>query len=129
MAARGVLRTIDGGRLAFWCPGCEEAHQVRADHAGGPNVSPNWGFNGDYEQPTFEPSIKVTSIKVEGGDAEIDRIIETYKLPEDRKRMLADRRINTVCHSYVRGGVIEFLSDCTHALAGQKVELKPFGGE
>lgn len=28
-----------------------------------------------------------------------------------------------VCHSFVRDGRIEFLSDCTHALAGQTVEL------
>lgn len=28
-----------------------------------------------------------------------------------------------VCHSFVRNGVIEFLSDCTHALKGQHVPL------
>jgi len=28
-----------------------------------------------------------------------------------------------VCHSFVRNGVIEFLGDCTHELAGQSVEL------
>jgi Family of unknown function (DUF6527) len=30
------------------------------------------------------------------------------------------------CHSFVRDGKIEFLSDCTHALAGQTVELPDF---
>lgn len=129
MAARGVLRTIEGGRLAFWCPGCKEAHQIRAQHAGGPHNSPEWGFNGDYDRPTFEPSILVRSVRWEGGDAEFDRIIETYKLPEDRERMLADKRINWICHSFVRGGQIQFLNDCTHALAGQTVALKPFDGE
>ena len=29
----------------------------------------------------------------------------------------------TVCHSFVTGGRIQFLSDCTHALAGQTVDL------
>jgi hypothetical protein len=29
-----------------------------------------------------------------------------------------------VCHSFVRNGRIEFLGDCTHALAGQTVDLK-----
>ena len=29
-----------------------------------------------------------------------------------------------VCHSFVRDGRIEFLSDCTHELAGQTVELE-----
>jgi hypothetical protein len=28
-----------------------------------------------------------------------------------------------LCHSFVRDGRIEFLSDCTHSLAGQTVEL------
>lgn len=28
-----------------------------------------------------------------------------------------------VCHSYVRGGTIEFLDDCTHELRGQTVSL------
>lgn len=27
------------------------------------------------------------------------------------------------CHSFVRDGQIEFLSDCTHALAGKTVSL------
>jgi len=27
------------------------------------------------------------------------------------------------CHSFVRDGRIEFLSDCTHALKGQTVDL------
>lgn len=29
------------------------------------------------------------------------------------------------CHSYLRGGVWEFLGDSTHALAGQKVPMVP----
>lgn len=28
-----------------------------------------------------------------------------------------------VCHCFVRNGMIEFLSDCTHALAGQTVPV------
>lgn len=28
-----------------------------------------------------------------------------------------------MCHSFIRSGKIEFLSDCTHPLAGQTVEL------
>lgn len=29
------------------------------------------------------------------------------------------------CHSFVRGGIWEYLSDCTHHLAGQHVPLPP----
>lgn len=53
-----------------------------------------WTFDGNAERPTFSPSILVTG----GG---------------------GDRR----CHSFVRAGSIEFLSDCTHALAGKTVPL------
>lgn len=28
-----------------------------------------------------------------------------------------------ICHAFIREGMIEFLSDCEHALAGQTVEL------
>jgi len=31
-----------------------------------------------------------------------------------------------VCHSFVTDGNIQFLSDCTHELAGQTVELEDF---
>jgi len=30
---------------------------------------------------------------------------------------------NSVCHSFVRDGKIEFLADSTHSLAGQTVEI------
>ena len=32
---------------------------------------------------------------------------------------------NYVCHSFVRGGVMEFLGDCTHKLSGQSIPLQP----
>lgn len=58
---------------------------------------PCWEFNGDVDKPTLSPSLKVCG-RDENGD--------------------------TVCHSFVREGMIEFLSDCTHALAGQTVPLE-----
>jgi len=30
---------------------------------------------------------------------------------------------NTVCHSFVNNGIIEFLGDCTHEFKNKKVEL------
>jgi hypothetical protein len=32
------------------------------------------------------------------------------------------------CHIFVRDGVIEYLGDCTHKLAGQKVAMAPIPG-
>jgi len=34
--------------------------------------------------------------------------------------------IPSVCHSFVTDGRIQFLTDCTHALAGQTVDIPDF---
>ena len=57
-----------------------------------------WTFDGDDEAPTFAPSI----------------LVQYGNLPGDRR-----------CHSFVREGHWEFLSDSTHALAGQRVPMVP----
>ena len=52
--AKRRLRLCPGGSRTgshhfwFWCPGCEEAHQFEV---------PRWGFNGDFERPSFSPSL------------------------------------------------------------------------
>lgn len=125
------LRGLEGGRVAFFCPGCEEFHQVtvlQVDARGHERIGPCWGYNSNPDAPTFTPSILVRSVRIEGGADEIDRILDTYKLPEEREAMLADKRINCVCHSFVTDGRIQFLGDCTHALAGQTVELPDIDG-
>lgn len=57
-----------------------------------------WSWNGSVDAPTLSPSVLVR-----GGSRGSDH----------------------VCHSFVTDGAIRFLSDCTHALAGQSVPLKP----
>jgi hypothetical protein len=94
-----------GDRLLFKCPGCKEAH----------GVNDSWKFNGDFERPTFQPSILVSGT-VRLTDAEADRIMAGEKI--------APRP--TVCHSFVTQGMIQFLPDCTHTLAGQTVPLSPW---
>lgn len=98
MSASGILRRAAGGRVLFWCPGCDGAHAV--------NVGPGgWGFNGNDERPTFTPSVLV---RYDGADAG------------------KDGAPPAVCHSFVTNGQIQFLGDCTHALAGQTVPLPDF---
>lgn len=86
------------GRLAFECPGCGDSHEVPVNRHGRGAVEqgPAWDWNGSLDKPTLGPSILV------------------------RWGSSTEKRC---CHSYVRGGRIEFLSDCTHALAGQTVDL------
>ena len=84
----------------FECPGCKESHSIpiAGAHA--------WGWNGSVDSPTFTPSIKVT-----------------YPANPDAIEEFKEWRTERVCHSFVTDGKIQFLGDCTHALAGQTVEL------
>ncbi len=83
--------------------------RVRED---GKNEGGAWGFDGNYERPTFSPSVLVRG-KRRITDEEYARIRtgESVEVPD------------MICHSFVRNGQIEFLGDCTHALAGQTVPL------
>lgn len=91
-----VVQIVDGTRGLFLvhCPGCKMPHQIHTS----PDQKVNWTFNGDMEKPTFSPSLLVK-----------------YRWGEERD--------NNVCHSFIRNGVWEFLNDCTHELAGQKVPM------
>ncbi len=96
------LRSLEGGRVMFWCPGCDGAHQITVEDV--PNrQGPIWGYNGNPDAPTFTPSILV---QYNGTDAGQNR---------------ADGRLAppAICHSFVTNGHIQFLGDCTHALAAR----------
>jgi hypothetical protein len=80
--------------LVFFCPGCQEEHWVSV----GPKTLWKiiWQFNGDYNKPTINPSILVK-----------------HNLPDGEH----------ICHSFIRDGKIQFLSDCTHDMRGKTVDL------
>lgn len=94
------LRSLEGGRVAFMCPGCGHMHQVIVQSP----ERPRWDWNGDADAPTFSPSVFVNP----PGN------LHNPAVPS--------------CHSFVRAGRIQFLSDCTHALAGQTVDLPDVPG-
>jgi len=110
MAAKGKLRTIEGDRLGFWCPGCEEMHVVTS----------SWTFNGDYDKPTFSPSVLVTNGHYVPGQVHTTCWCTYNEEHKDDPAPFTCER----CHSFVINGQIHFLSDCTHKLAGQIVDLK-----
>lgn len=107
----GTLRSADGGTLLWFCPGCQMAHQIRV----GDGPGPRWQWNGNADRPTFSPSVKVSG---------------TVPLTDDElSRLRAGERIEPkplLCHVFVVDGNIQFLSDCTHTLAGQTVPIPPF---
>ena len=60
-----------------------------------------WSFNGDMDKPTFSPSM----------------LVQYTWGPENEKKR---------CHYFLRAGQLQFLSDCTHHLVGQTVELPDY---
>lgn len=106
------LRSAQGGGVLFWCPGCEEMHQVIVE---GPGA---WGYNGNPNAPTFTPSVLVRNGHYVPGQEGKDCWC-TFEKRTGRKAGFKC----SVCHSFVTDGRIQFLSDCTHPLAGQTVDL------
>lgn len=107
-----LLRDAEGGRLLFWCPGCTEPHGIQV----GDGPGPRWGWNGDAERPTFTPSVLCTSNRAVPP-------VTPENLNEWQRAPWPQTKVAYVCHTFVTDGRIQFLNDCTHALAGQTVDL------
>lgn len=91
------LRSSGGPRVTYWCQGCDNSHSIRVegtDH-------PLWTWDGNVDAPTFNPSVLVTYEGVHDDGS-----------PDVRR-----------CHTFIRGGMVEFLGDCTHKFAGQTLPL------
>lgn len=96
--ARLIIDNQD--RLVFHCPACRSRKYLpQFDWITGRG----WKWNSDNVAPTLSPSILQSAGPYPEGHPKAGTI--------------------SVCHSYVRDGRIEYLSDCTHDLAGQTVEL------
>lgn len=83
---------------------------------------PHWNFNGDFEQPTFQPSVLTTTKRWEPP-------VNSSNLAEFKRAPWPQQQVDHVCHSFITAGKIQFLNDCTHELAGQTVELPELVGE
>ena len=99
------LRSLEGGRVAFLCPGCNQIHQVKIDVGDGKG---GWGYNGNADAPTFTPSIVVKGSR---------------RATTDEMEFRSFERVPFTCHSFVEDGRIRFLHDSTHLLSGQTVDL------
>lgn len=108
----------------FRCPGCGTDEMSAAIHSvrteGGFPDRPRWGFNGSLDKPTFTPSIFVKTVRITPENREAyDALPPEYLMGG----VVDDPRFKYWCHSFVADGRIQFLGDCTHALAGQTVDL------
>lgn len=97
-----ILRNSSDNGLTWWCPGCDGAHHIKH----GEGAGPRWGWNGDAEKPTFTPSVLVT-----------------YQANPKASDEFKEWRTERICHSFVVDGAMQFLGDCTHALAGKTVPI------
>lgn len=93
------------GELAFMCPGCNGRHFIN-DIITEPEARLNgtWTFNGDFDKPTIRASVLTRSYRK-------NPVNGNYDIEFER------------CHSFITDGMIQFLNDCQHSLAGKTVEL------
>ena len=89
------LRMTESGP-AHWCPGCKEMHVFYVTRP--ISKGARWTWDGNTVKPTFSPSMNISCGPWDDGT--VDR-----------------------CHYFLRGGMIQFLGDCTHELRGQTVAL------
>lgn len=97
----------------FWCPGCQEAHAVKVSKRGD-----GWGFDGNLEKPTFSPSVLTTTGHYVQGHEGTCWCDYNREHPDQPAPFTCKR-----CHLFLRQGVLQFLGDCTHELAGKTVDL------
>lgn len=113
------LRLLADNMVAFHCPGCDHLHAVHV----GPDPdfphTPMWGYNDDPVHPTLTPSILFSTEKWVPP-------VTPANVGQWRAKPWDQVKVPYVCHSFVTAGQIEFLTDCTHALAGQTVDLPDY---
>lgn len=104
--------------LAFFCPGCKQTHSVQCGKGSGPR----WEWNGSVDSPTFSPSVLVTGGHFVPGFQKDGCCWCTYD--RDHPQESEELGFSCIrCHSFVRDGMIQFLSDSSHSLAGQAVPI------
>lgn len=94
MLSKLHLMTYNGEEsLLFWCEGCKFFHsfliKTRSDYKG-----PIWKHDGNYENPTFTPSLVI------------------------------DANGPNRCHLTITNGIITYLEDSKHKLAGTNIEME-----
>jgi hypothetical protein len=98
-------------KYMFYCEGCKENQMF----------DERWTFNGDFVKPTFRASLLCRSghyMPEHKGD--VCWCTYSAEHPNEPAPFVC-----RVCHSFVTDGKIQYLSDCTHDLAGQTIDLKP----
>ena len=109
--------------VIFKCPGCKSSHMLPI----GAGPGHRWTYNNEPESPTFTPSVFCKTIRPKMSDAEWDEYDKAFT-EHGSDYVVNDPRFRHWCHSFIRDGMIQYLNDSTHELAGQQVELGHFVG-
>lgn len=95
MAKFHLLNDVANGVQGLYYFHCPGCGNAHPVHTITPNAGGSvWGFNGDIDKPTISPSLLCNK-----------------DWPDSR------------CHSFIKDGKIQFLSDCWHSLKNQTVEI------
>lgn len=104
MQVSSKLRSIEGEGYSHWCPACLQMHIFTS----------GWSFDGNLECPTFNPSMRISGVKT---------IKVKGEWTGEWERDAGGNPIPFTCHYFLHSGKIQYLSDCTHEMAGQTVDL------
>lgn len=127
--------------LWIWCPGCEAMHAPRVALPDGskPSTEPYWEWNERTDEgftispsllchhsahlcpPDFEHLAPCSNPDTCGssGHALMDDGTRAHHVGHAVEPAYGN------CHSFIRDGQWQFLSDCAHSLAGQTVPMVP----
>lgn len=98
---RFTAKTEYGEGWNHYCPACSTTHGFAVEQPF--RNGAKWSFDGNMDAPTFSPSMNIRIGPMPAGHPQAGQF--------------------DICHYFLRGGVIEFLPDCTHSLRGQRVLL------
>lgn len=117
------LASMGDGMYRHFCPGCKRFHYFSTIRDPEFN-NPIWEWNGDPVRVTIHPSMWIYTEQPKGiGTPEFKKIMEkkkedpSFKIPYERR---------TICHYWLKDGMITYLEDSAHELKGQTVVLPEF---
>ena len=104
----------------FHCPGCKFGHGIWITTTN-EKTGARWTWNGSKDKPTFGPSILVTGTEMTAAGWADYEAWRAAGFPDRQGKAFDSKEWR--CHSHVIDGRIHFCPDCTHALAGQIVDM------
>jgi hypothetical protein len=113
------ISQMSDNEYVFHCPGCKCGHAVRVNGRKFENGA-GWQWNGSVDARTFSPSLLIHSSEF----TELGK--QQYQDWINHRREIPGGKIDsraTVCHSFITDGMMQFLPDCTHDLAGKTVAI------